>query len=76
MLSPIILFAPQDLWLLFYYLWASKGFFSFTLNTFKATKIVQIGFEMNKICFFEMKGVIVWFRQKKTKLNFGVQVLW
>jgi hypothetical protein len=30
-----------------------------TPNASKATKIVQFGFEMNKICSFEVKGVIV-----------------
>jgi hypothetical protein len=31
----------------------------FTPNASKATKIVQFGYEMNKICYFEVKGVIV-----------------
>ncbi len=39
-----------------------KFFFISTPNASKAIKIVQLGFEMSKICFFEMKGVIVWFR--------------
>jgi hypothetical protein len=37
--------------------WTSKIFCSFTLNASKATKIIQIGFWMSKICSFEVKGV-------------------
>jgi hypothetical protein len=38
---------------------ASKIFCSFTPNESKDTKIAQIGFEMSKICSFEVKGVVV-----------------
>jgi hypothetical protein len=34
-------------------------FMAITPNASKATKIIQIGFELNKICSYEVKGVIV-----------------
>jgi hypothetical protein len=39
--------------------------FVVTFSTFKATKITQISFEMSKIRSFEVKGVIIWFKQRK-----------
>jgi hypothetical protein len=44
---------------------ASNFFCSSKFSKFKATKIAQIGFEMSKICFFEVKGVIFWFKQRQ-----------
>ncbi len=45
-----------------------------TFNAFKATKISQIGFQMSKICFFEAKGVIVWFRLIKLVCNLKLKI--
>ncbi len=51
----------------FYYLWTSKIFCNYTPNTSKITKIIEIDFEINKICSFKMKKVIVGFRKIKPK---------
>ncbi len=44
-------------------------FMAITPNASKATKIIQIGFELNKICSYEVKGVIVWFKLIKPICN-------
>jgi hypothetical protein len=67
-------FKVQDLWSFFYCLWASKYFFCSTFNTFKATKITRIDFEMSKICSYEMKGVIVWIRLIKPVCNLKFKI--
>jgi hypothetical protein len=45
-----------------------------TPNASKPTKIIQIGFELSKICSYEMKGVIVWFRLIKPICNLKLNI--
>jgi len=45
-----------DIALLF---WTLERYSDYTPNTSKVTKIIQIGFEMNKINSFEVKVIIV-----------------
>jgi len=47
------MFAPFS----FFY-WSSKSFYSPSFGVFYATKIVQIDEGMNKICLFQVKGVM------------------
>jgi hypothetical protein len=57
------------------YFWTSKRFCAFTFSAFKATKIAQISCEMSKICYYEMKGVIIWFRLIKSVYNLKLKIL-
>jgi hypothetical protein len=43
-------------WTSLCYLWSSKRFFSPSLGTSNATKIIIINEGMNKICLFQVKG--------------------
>jgi hypothetical protein len=48
------MFAPTFL----YWFWSPKAFFSPSFDASYATKIIQIGERMNKICLFQVKGIM------------------
>jgi len=73
-INQFAIWSSRSLVIVFFCIWVSFVFCSSTFSAFKATKIIPIGFEMNKICFFEVKGVIVWFRLIKSFWNLKLKV--